>query len=123
MGGCKFCGQTANIEVLQDWEGHEWDELATELCDCTEAKCYTYKKKRKEKAKQAIEEQFGAERENAVGEDIVSILKSIIDLAVEDRINSGTIDIGNGIRAKIGVNAKGFIKVERIKTEKSSKEA
>lgn len=47
----------------------------------------------------------------------------IVELIVEDKINSGTIDIGNGLKAKIAITAKGAVKVERTKTEKEAQEA
>lgn len=47
----------------------------------------------------------------------------IVDLIVEDKINTATIDIGNGLKAKIGITAKGAVKVERTMTEKTTQEA
>ena len=53
----------------------------------------------------------------------MELLAEIADQVVEDKIQSGTIDIGGGLKAKIGITAKGAVKVERSKTEKESKEA
>ena len=49
-GGCKFCGQIRALEVPADWTEEMCNELATELCECTESEIYTRKKKQKEKA-------------------------------------------------------------------------
>ena len=38
-------------------------------------------------------------------------------------INAVTIDIGDGLKAKIGITSKGLVKVERAKTEKATQEA
>lgn len=51
QGGCLFCGQIIALEADPTWKQEDLDELATELCDCTEAGAYTYTKKRREKSK------------------------------------------------------------------------
>ena len=123
-GGCRFCGQIVTIEAPGGWEEEEIDELATECCGCEEAKSYTFKKKRKERAIEAISKQFGPYKEmGIVKEETIDLLERIVDQVVEDKIKSGTIDIRDGLKAKIGITAKGAIKVERSKTEKESKEA
>lgn len=106
-----------------NWESKELDEAATELCDCPDAEIYTKKKMRKESAVKAIKKQFGQQSDNGADEDIIETLNLVVDLIVENKINSATIDIGNGLKAKIGITAKGFIKVERAKLEKQTQEA
>lgn len=123
IGGCRFCGQTAQLEVPAEWDTEQVDEAATEFCDCLEAAVYTKKKQRKEKAVRAIEKQFGEDAEIHVDETVTDLLKAIVDNIVELRIASGTIDIGNGLKAKIGMTGKGAVKVERAKTEKVVQEA
>lgn len=123
-GGCKFCGQIRGIEVPADWDEDMCNELATEFCDCVEAENYTRGKKRKEKAAEAIENQFGrAAGGDRVEDSVKQLLLQIVDMAIEEKINSGTIDIGGGVKAKITVTTKGPVKVERIKTEKKAQEA
>ena len=123
-GGCRFCGQIITVEAPGGWEEEEIDELATECCGCEEAKNYAFKKKRKERALEAISKQFGPYKEmGIVKEETIDLLERIVDQVVEDKIKSGTIDIRDGLKAKIGITAKGAIKVERSKTEKESREA
>lgn len=123
-GGCRFCGQIITVEAPGGWEEEEIDELATECCGCEEAKNYAFKKKRKERALEAISKQFGPYQETGIiREGTMELLAEIADQVVEDKTQSGTIDIGGGLKAKIGMTAKGAVKVERSKTEKESKEA
>lgn len=51
------------------------------------------------------------------------LLKTTADMIVEDQISAATIDIGEGLKAKLSITTKGTIKVERTKTEKSAQEA
>lgn len=122
QGACKFCGQIATIEAGKSWTESDCDELATELCGCEDAYYYTMKKRRREKAIKAIEEQFGEKGEKCTG-NILSMLVAMADMVEEEEIQSVTVDIGRGLKAKIGINAKGKIKVEKTKTEKETKEA
>ena len=123
-GGCLFCGQIAQIETLIPWEQEKVDEAVTELCDCFEAKEYARKKGQKERACKAIEKQFGQQAgTEETAEQVRSLLKTIVEMIVEGNIDSGALDIGNGLKAKVSVTSKGFIKVERQKTEKAVQEA
>ena len=98
------------------------DELATELCECAAAQDYTRKGKKKEKTMRAIGEQFGEKAEKKAGEEVVELLNDIADAVIEGKIDSGMLDIGNGMKAKIAVTAKGLVKVEKTVTEKGTKE-
>lgn len=121
-GCCIFCGQIVAVEAHEDCTPEMLDELATEECGCDEAANYKIKKRRKEKARKAIEEQFGEASKHPLTEDIKQYLKSAADMIVEYRINSVTVDIGRGIKAKIANSAKANVKVEKIVTEKTTEE-
>lgn len=121
-GGCKFCGQITALEVPSDWTSELCNELATELCSCIDAETYTRKKRQKEKAVEAIEEQFGDKAEDKADEETVGLLATIAEMVIEKKLNSGTLDMGNGMKAKITITAKGLVKVERTMTEKGTKE-
>ena len=87
--------------------------------------CYYFREKgQKERACKAIEEQFGqqADTEEA-DEPIRNLLKHIAELIVEEKLDSASLDIGNGLKAKLSITSKGYIKVERKKTEKAVQEA
>lgn len=120
-GGCRYCGQIVTMEVPIDWDDDTLDEAATEQCDCTRAGIYTRQKQQKEKARKAIEDEFG-EKGSGIDEEVKILLIDLSEKVVETKINSGTIDIGEGIKAKIGINGKGFVKVEQIKTKKTKRE-
>lgn len=112
------------MELPEEWGQQFVNEAATELCNCYEATNYTRKKGQKERAIKAIEKQFGEEAaDNQTDEEIKDLLIEIVDLIVEDKINTATIDIGSGLKAKIGITAKGAVKVERTMTEKTTQEA
>lgn len=124
VGGCRFCGQTRTLEAPPEWSDAFVDEAVTELCDCYEATRYVAKKKQKEKAERAIEKQFGQQAgKDEVEKEVVDMLMNILERVVEEQINSASVDIGKGVKAKISVTAKGFIKVERTRTEKTAQEA
>ena len=57
-GGCKFCGQIAILKAPKEWEQDKIDELATESCSCNDAKVYTKRKERLEKAEKIIHDTF-----------------------------------------------------------------
>ena len=82
------------------------------------------KKGQKERAYKSIEEQVGqqADTEEA-DEPIRNLLKHIAELIVEEKLDSASLDIGNGLKAKLSITSKGYIKVERQKTEKAVQEA
>ena len=44
-------------------------------------------------------------------------------MLVEEKLDSASLDIGNGLKAKLSITSKGYIKVERQKTEKAVQEA
>lgn len=58
-GSCKFCGQVATCKALEEWSQEEIDELATETCECVDARIYTHKKGQKERANARIDLLFG----------------------------------------------------------------
>lgn len=123
VGGCKFCGQTATVEVPEEWSDGFVDECATETCDCSEASTYTWKKERKEKAEKSIDDQFGQQSKDEVEEEILQFMRDAVENIIENRIGSVSIGITPEVKAKIAITSKGLIKVEKVKTEKTSSEA
>ncbi len=123
-GTCKFCGQQAACKILEDWTKAEKNEAATESCECPEAKWYTAKKEQKERARNRIIMLFG--ESNGVvscGETVMELLNNIADEICEGRIKAATINIGDGVKAKLNITSQASIKVERTKTDKSAYEA
>lgn len=123
-GSCGFCGQKATHKVMEDWEQGTIDELITESCECLEACIYTAEKGQKERAHSRIEMLFGKDNNVVATEDaVLNLLHSVIDPICERHIAAATVDIGNGVKAKISITAKGNIKVGRTKTDTSTYEA
>lgn len=54
---------------------------------------------------------------------VLELLHSIINPVCEGNIAAATVDIGNGVKAKINITNKGNIKVGRTKTDTSTYEA
>lgn len=46
-----------------------------------------------------------------------------MDMIVEGQIQGVTVDIGSGLKAKLAKSSKGFIKIEKTKTQKETEEA
>ncbi len=122
-GGCRFCGQIADIKAPLNYTDDQRDELATELCKCYEAEYYTNKKSWKERAHDRIEKLFGEESEEPINDSEIKILHDAVEPVANNDITSMTVDFGNGIKAKINITAKGKIKVQRTDTDTRSYEA
>lgn len=123
-GTCKFCGQQAACKMLEDWTEEEENEAATENCKCPEAKWYTAKKEQKERARKRIIMLFG-ENNGVVScnEAVLELLNNIANEICEGRIKAATIDMGDGVKAKLNITSQANIKVGRIKTDTSTYEA
>lgn len=114
-GACKFCGQMYPIETSGLAREDDLNEWATEKCDCTRAMDYTKRKNSVAKAKEKIEQLFGASHG---GEAIVFLLNTGLDAIIAENIDEISIDLGHGCKAKVSQNSKGNIKVERTDTRK-----
>lgn len=100
------------------------DELATETCECVNARIYTHKKSQKERAHNKIDLLFGENNTTVIVPDAaVDLLHKTVYPICEGFIQSATVDMGNGIKGKISITTKGIIKVTRTKTNTSTYEA
>lgn len=123
-GSCKFCKQAAMRKVLSEWSQEEIDELATETCECIDARIYAHKKSQKERAHSRIDLLFGAENKAVTVPDAaVDLLHKAVYPICEGFITAITVDIGNGVKGKINITSKGIVKVARTKTDTSTYEA
>lgn len=122
-GGCKFCGQIAEIETLEGW-GEENNEIATELCQCEEAKYYARKKGQKERGHRKVDRLFGAENgEIITTQEARELLHKAVDAAVECKVGKVTVELGAGAKGTINLTGKGVLKVKRTITKNSEMEA
>lgn len=111
-GACKFCGQYRRFKVLKEWDEDMINEAATEKCDCTEAQIYKVKKSQKEKVYKRIAELFeGKDR-------AIEIMEKSVDAMLEGELNSAALDLGFGVKGKIGMKADGSIKISHTDTDK-----
>ena len=117
-GACMFCGQIRKLQTLFGWPEDKVNEAVTEMCNCDQAIQYTAKKQQKGKAKERITELFGEESEKPTFEEDVEIMNIAVDTILDRKLNSITMEIGKGLKAKISKTAKGYVKVERIETSK-----
>lgn len=104
-------------KVLCEWNQEEIDELATETCECVNARIYTHKKSQKERAHNKIDLLFGENNTTVIVPDAaVDLLHKTVYPICEGFIQSATVDMGNGIKGKISITTKGIVKVTRTKT-------
>ena len=123
-GSCKFCKQVAARKALKEWSQEEIDELATETCECIDARIYARKKSQKERAHSRIDLLFGKDNTAVMVPDAaVDLLHKAVYPVCEGFIQSITVDAGNGTKAKISITPKGIVKVARTKTDTSTYEA
>lgn len=111
-------------KVLCEWNQEEIDELATETCECVNARIYTHKKSQKERAHNKIDLLFEENNTTVIVPDAaVDLLHKTVYPICEGFIQSATVDMGNGIKGKISITTKGIVKVTRTKTNTSTYEA
>ncbi len=118
-GYCRFCGQAGIIETDGSWTQFDVNEAVTCQCRCDMAKRYIESKERKEKAKNRIIELFGSTAERPVDDSVIDIMQTVVDVIEAKHMKGITIDIGQGVKAKVSKMAKESIKVERSETSKT----
>lgn len=119
-GACRYCGQVRMFHTIFPWTNDECNEVATELCDCSNAQYYTSQKKRKETITEAIEENFGEQAEHPIPE-VAAIMREAAEPIVEYKVDSVTIKAGR-IKCKLSMTSKGAVKMERTITNNDSVE-
>lgn len=117
IGYCKFCGQAVTVRVTCDSQA-EADERAIGLCSCAESREYCKLSRLKDEAKLNIREVFGEDSEKwkAVDSDVIELMETAVDMLADNKFRSITIAIPGAGTAKLAVNSKGGIEVERKKT-------
>lgn len=113
-GACKFCGQIATFNGDISWTYEEWNEMATEMCGCEEAKAYTARKEQKEVAAELILHLFPTKDGN--GSTAQALLGRIADAVIEQRIKKATVQISGEVKATISLDKEGKIKVKKTTT-------
>lgn len=116
-GACRFCGQIYQFETDGRATEEQLDTWAVEKCDCTSAQLERTRRIKAEKAKEKLDKLLGENFEEGK-----EILYAAIDQIAAHKLNKATLDIGNGIKVSVSVNAKGAIKSEITQTKKRSTE-
>lgn len=109
---CRFCGQIMTLEVNRAMTDEEEVELASIECNCKAGDTYRTLIAKRQVANENIEVLFG--REN----DIVEIMKAAVSSMCTDKLESITLNLAGGVKAKVTKNSKGEFSVERSDTEK-----
>lgn len=120
FGACRFCGQTKLLHPLFPWSEEDCNEVATELCDCPDAKNYTNGKHREEKAMNAIAAAYGDNAQVPLPQ-FVTLLQPAVKPLVTGKIDSITVEC-NGIKAKLTMTSKGKVKLSKTATDKAAVE-
>ncbi len=121
-GYCRFCGQGGVVHTMMGWDQDAVNEAVTCQCQCEEAKKYAESKERVQKAKNRIRELFSSEAEKPIDQNVVSIMFLAVD-AIEAKAMKGiTVDVGQGVKARVSKVAKESIKVERSEVQKKTYE-
>lgn len=121
-GYCRYCGQAGMVHALAGWSQADIDEAVTCKCECEAAKKYEESKERVRKAKNRIKELFGEAAERPIDQDVVAIMFLVVDAIEEKQMKGITIDVGQGVKARVAKMAKESIKVERSETSKKTYE-
>lgn len=96
-GYCRFCGQAGMVHTLTGWSQEDVDEAVTCKCECDAAKKYA---------------------ERPIDQDVVTVMLNVVDAIEAKHMKGITIDVGQGVKAKVSKMAKESIKVERSETSK-----
>lgn len=108
-GCCKFCGQSYAFQTVGEASEERLTEWATEKCDCTEAKEERKLRMDERKAYQNIQKLFKDSK-------TAQILMQAVWPILTCEIDSIAIDIGGGVKASMGLNKNGRIKVQKRTT-------
>lgn len=118
---CRYCGQIAEVEIMVNWGVEEAETVATELCDCTEAKVYTRKMRSRENAKKRVKQLFSDDSiADSMHSDVISFLCCTVDAVADRKIEKASLDVRSGIKAMITYTKNGNIKVRRVITNDAS---
>lgn len=121
QGSCRFCGQQQYIENGDDMTDPQLEECATLHCNCDDAKAYQEDALRRDTAKSRVEELFGeGAGEYRQPDEVLDIIKGVVDLVCDKKSKSMTITIRTGLKCRIMQMAKDKIKVVREMSDTNS---
>lgn len=130
-GTCKHCGQQMIIHLPEGWDPEDkaqedYDELATEQCECSQAKKEAENATKKAAAIKRITEYYDsitaqikgqddiAARERQLYDRRLSFAISAIEAVTEDVIAAAGIRISESEMMSIGYKANGDLQIKRM---------
>lgn len=121
-GVCKYCGQVILIDKSEIEDKETCDRMATDRCDCPEAKQESIIGRQVESAKRRIRELFGDlapnnDFEPIENDEVINHLHMIAEQIIRGNIRSAVVKIDKCCKAKIALDAKGNVNVERNETK------
>lgn len=93
-GECRYCHQMMAIKALPDWNQDQKNELATELCSCKEAKLYSGRKKRQEKAEAIIDKTFKGTVQFSLSDPAIATLKRGVACMIQNEFDQLQLKCG-----------------------------
>lgn len=113
VGYCRFCNEGRVIEVPEGTTQDDWNEIATEDCDCYMAQDAKKKRYQKEACLANIQKMLVENRP-----EIAEIFETCIDALQERKIKKITINTYGNFTVKMHMNKDGI----KIEIEKKLKE-
>ena len=120
VGNCIYCGQSRMVEVFEgdlvkaSSEEEYVNLLATEKCECQEARTQRHIKQQTLKAKSFVNNYFGKDFP-----EVAEILSFAVEKVIDGKFSKITIDTGCKVKGIVQINSKGNIKVQRKATNDS----
>lgn len=120
-GECKFCRQMMAIKALPEWDQDKKNELATELCNCTDARVYAERKKRQEKAEAIIVKTFKNTPKMQITDPAIETLKRGVACMIQCEFDTLQLKCG-AVTATITKPAPGKILIKGSRKEEAGGE-
>ena len=116
-GACVHCGQVFQLQISGQCTEEQLNRWETEKCDCSTARTDRRKAATETKARDNIEKLF---RENYP--EAADIMRMAVHPVMEQKIAGLAIDTGQGVKGSVKLTNKGFIRVEKSVSRKTSLE-
>ena len=120
VGYCIYCGQSRMVNAFEgdivkaSSEEEYVNLLATEKCQCQEARTQRYIKQQTLKAKSFVNNYFGKDFP-----EVAEIRSFAVEKVIDGKFSKITIDTGCKVKGIVQINSKGNIKVQRKATNDS----
>lgn len=130
-GNCKYCGQSMIIHLPEGWDPEdktqeEYDDLATEQCECSKAMKKSENAKKKAAAIERMTEYYDniiaditgqdpeAEQERQLYERRLHFMIGAIEAVTDDAVAAAGIQLSKSEMMSIGYKANGDLQIKRV---------